>query len=202
MGQSSYRPLGGYLDVRQRRFRMEEKNQNVSLTITVALITALSGFGGAFVGGYYVLRANEAQIKSQEVKYKIELTEKYLDKLIVLASEYNKLTDELVNLALTNPSDERALLVKMSQVQLKGTEIMIITNDDIASYVNSVNSYSTQFIQNRLKDNSQEYLNKLGIIKVDLFKKIRNFILNSKNINISLPNQALRSDSLPLADER
>ena len=116
--------------------------ENWKTNLSVALIAAISAVSGSYVTGHYLLESNAQQVEANKDEYRLKLKVEYIENLIRLSSEYGGAIEGLVNAGLTDPSNEKKLIEQISAVQLKGTELILITDDEIAKVVNSVNYYA------------------------------------------------------------
>ena len=174
---------------------MEKVLENWKSNIAIALIAASSATTGSYLTGHYLIKSNAQQIQVEQSRFKTELKIKYIENLIKLSSEYGQALEGLINTGLTDPGNEKELISYVSSVQLKGTELMLVTDDEIAHVVNSVNYYAASFLKNRNTEKSQEYLNKLGTINVMLMKSLRSLIQANYDFVLKLPNKSKHSDS-------
>ncbi len=174
---------------------MEKVLENWKSNIAIALIAGFSATTGSLITGHYLIKSNAQQIQVEQSRFKTELKIKYIENLIKLSSEYGQALDGLINTALTEPGNEKALIGYVSSVQLKGSELMLVTDDEIAQVVNSVNYYAAFFLKNRNTEKSQESLNKLATINVMLMKSLRLLIQENYDFELKSPNKSKNSDS-------
>jgi hypothetical protein len=153
---------------------------NWKSNIAIALIAASSATAGSLITGNYLLKSNAQQIDVQKNQFQAELKVRHIENLIKLSSEYSRSLDELINVGLTQPDNEEKLIASISSVQLKGTELILITNDEIAQIINSANYYAVLYLQNRKAKESQDFLSKLGKINTTLIKSLRLFIQENR----------------------
>lgn len=168
----------------------EQKNggQPLRFTIVVAILSAISGLLGAGIGGHYVVKAAQLSYAAEIEKLELQTKEKHFDEFVTLISEYDALCDELVNVALLHPTNETKLIEVVSKVQRAGTRIMLVSSDDIASLVNSVNSYAALYLGHHKDKDSAEYLNKFGSIRVEMIQKVRVTVFANNRTIVSTSN--------------
>jgi len=161
---------------------------NFKSGIAIALISATSAVVGSYFTGAMLLESNKQQIDAQKALYKLDLKKVYIENLVNLSSDYNSALSGLIDTGLTDSNNEKKLISNISSLQIKGMELILITDDEIAQIVNSVNYYAALYLKSRNTGDSKEVLNKLVIINTKLIKSLRTLIqanyefqLNSKN---------------------
>jgi hypothetical protein len=160
---------------------------NWKSNIAIALIAGTSATAGSLVTGYYLLQSSAQQIEAQQNQYRTDQKVKHIQNLIKLSSEYGRALDNLINTGLSDSNNEKKLNTNISAVQLKGMELILVTNDDIAQVVNSVNYYAALYLKNRNTSESEESLNKLGTINVMLMKSLRSLIHANYEFELNSP---------------
>lgn len=143
----------------------------------VPLITGVVGvvgaLGGSMIAGHYQERAAFQQAQLELTKISAADRAATIKEMKDAAARYLAANDGFVNAVVLYPKKEKVLVEHLSKVQTAGAELIVIADDELASYTNSVNAYSASLLAAGNQPPVDQRLSKLATIRAEWMKQVR-----------------------------
>lgn len=89
------------------------------------------------------------------------------------AARYLAANDIFVNDIALYPKKEKILMEQLTKIQTAGAELIVIADEELVHYTNSVNAYSAALLTVNSQSSVDQQLNKLAIIRANWMKQVR-----------------------------
>jgi hypothetical protein len=157
---------------------MDKKDWVVPLITGVLVV--VSALGAGMIAGHYQERTafQQAQVELTKISAADRTAE--IKELKEAAARYIAENDAFVSAVVLSPKNEKVLLDHLSKVQTAGAEIIVIADEELARYTNSVNAYSASLLASGDQPPIDQRLGKLATIRAEWMKQLRRSLETQK----------------------
>jgi hypothetical protein len=142
------------------------------IPLITGAVGLVGGLGASWISGHYQENAaiRQAELELKKVAIAGEATAKKDTRDV--AVKYIAASDALISAVLFSPKNEQLLAEKLTAVQVAGAELILISDEELARYTNSVSAYLAKLALNRDKS-LDGALDQVATIRAQWMKQLR-----------------------------